>query len=210
MDHRFVCHFRKCRLCHSVPETEPRESLTATARRIDPWQAFRAGILVMAQLKTFLAQNQFISNSVIGIPMAESAGATPCPQPAAPAEAIQSSDGGVEGHVQSHALGLPPKYNRCGKRKPEGALPEGFGASKDEPAGIKPGSSETAAIDSCQEPVAADISDIPEIFHWVRKLLAEDDRRAENFVNWQELEAAIDEELPLFIRDGDHLKRWSA
>lgn len=65
----------------------------------------------------------------------------------APSEATKS-DGGVEGHAQSHALRQPLKYNRCGNRKPEGAAPEGFGASKDEPAGIKPGPSEPSSTRS--------------------------------------------------------------
>jgi hypothetical protein len=72
----------------------------------------------MTQLKTFLAQNEFISNSAADIPSAAgSAGATPCPQPRAPAAPIEVSV----------------------------ALPSG------------PVAAETAAIDSCQEPVAADL-----------------------------------------------------
>lgn len=51
---------------------------------------------------------------------------------------------------------------------------------------------------------------IGEIFHHARKLLAEDNRRAENFVDWQALEAALEEPLPLFIREGEHLKRRAA
>lgn len=51
---------------------------------------------------------------------------------------------------------------------------------------------------------------IGEIFHHARKLLAEDDRRAEDFVDWNAFETALEEPLPLFIRDGDQLKRRAA
>jgi hypothetical protein len=50
---------------------------------------------------------------------------------------------------------------------------------------------------------------ISEIFHYGRKLIAEDNRRAEDFVDFAELEAALAEPLPLFIRDGEHLRMWS-
>lgn len=50
---------------------------------------------------------------------------------------------------------------------------------------------------------------IGEIFHHARKLIAEDNRRAEDFINWQDFEAAL-EPLPLFIRDGKYLKRSAA
>ncbi|SRR5216684_2840729 len=50
---------------------------------------------------------------------------------------------------------------------------------------------------------------IGEIFFHARKLMAEDNRRAEDFVDWHALEAALDEPLPTFIRDGLHLRRWA-
>jgi len=53
-------------------------------------------------VKTFLPQNQFISNSVSHVPVdAGSAGATPCPQPPAPAVAIEVSADEIRGCAQS-------------------------------------------------------------------------------------------------------------
>lgn len=68
---------------------------------------------------------------------ATQAAALDMPSTEAAADLVHSSDGGVEGNAQSHALGLLPKYNQRGNWKPEGAPPEGFGASKDEPAGVE-------------------------------------------------------------------------
>jgi len=129
---------------------------------------------------------------------------------------IQSSDGGVEGHAQSHALGLPPKYNRCGKRKPEGALPEGFGASKDEPAGIKPGPSEALPSNegrpeeaSAPAPTKNPDADalgtefIHEIFFYARKLMT----NYPGFVLDEARFLADIEELPMFLREDGYLKR---
>jgi hypothetical protein len=48
---------------------------------------------------------------------------------------------------------------------------------------------------------------IGEIFIGAAKI---DNRRAEDFVDWPALEAALEEPLPLFIRDGAHLKRSAA
>jgi hypothetical protein len=61
-----------------------------------------------------------------------------------------------------------------------------------------------AAIDSCQEPVAADPIDcIPEIFHWVRKLLKDEHLPLSRFVlDEGAFMAAIDEE-PLFLRQAN-------
>jgi len=48
---------------------------------------------------------------------------------------------------------------------------------------------------------------IGEIFYHARKLLAEDNRRAEDYVDWDALKAAIEEPLPLFIREDGYLRR---
>ena len=53
---------------------------------------------------------------------------------------------------------------------------------------------------------ASDISHIHEIFHWVRKLM----RGHQGFVLDQAAFMAEVEEVPLFVRDGDHLRRWEA
>jgi hypothetical protein len=74
------------------------------------------------------------------------------------------------------------------------------------------GTSVSSAVTEPVRTVTADpIDHIHEIFFYVRKLLVEDNRRAEDFVDWQVLEAAVLEEepLPLFIRDGEHLRRWA-
>lgn len=73
---------------------------------------------------------------------------------------------------------------------------------------------EAPAVASVVAPsdVAAECSDlgtdcIGEIFHHARKLLAEDNRRAEDYVDWEALKAALEEPLPLFIRDDGYLRR---
>jgi hypothetical protein len=62
-----------------------------------------------------------------------------------------------------------------------------------------------AATDPCQEQVAASpIDHIHEIFHYVRKLMKQPPR----FVLDEAAFMAEVEEEPLFIRDGEHLRRW--
>jgi hypothetical protein len=82
----------------------------------------------------------------------------------------------------------------------------------------QPGPTQSAAVIATLPPSAAaepiqvepDATNcIGEIFHFARKLLARDGRHAEDFIDWQALEQALDEPLPMFIRDGEHLKRWS-
>jgi hypothetical protein len=106
-------------------------------------------------MKTFLAQNQFISNSDVHAPETSGSAAV-CVQPPLPTAAEQ---------VSFVSMDLITEQ------------------------------AETAAIDSYQEPMAAD--HIPEIFHWVRKLL-KDDRRF--VLDEGAFMAAIDEE-PLFLRN---------
>jgi hypothetical protein len=62
---------------------------------------------------------------------------------------------------------------------------------------------------NCQYDIHGATEHIGEIFYHARKLIAEDSRRDEDFVDFAELEAALAEPLPLFIRDGEHLKRWA-
>jgi hypothetical protein len=62
---------------------------------------------------------------------------------------------------------------------------------------------------NCQYDIHSATDNIGEIFYHARKLIAEDNRRAEDFIDFAELEAALAEPLPLFIRDGEHLKRWA-
>ena len=62
---------------------------------------------------------------------------------------------------------------------------------------------------NCQYDIHSGTDCIGEIFHHARKLLAEDSRNAGDFVDMRALEQALAEPLPLFIREGDHLRRWS-
>ena len=95
-------------------------------------------------MKTFLPQNQFISNSDAHVPVAsESAAASPCPP-------------------------------------------------------------STAAAVHFDEPGATDC--ISEIFFYARKLMKQPPR----FVLDEDTFMADVEEEPLFVRDGDHLRRWTA
>lgn len=81
---------------------------------------------------------------------------------------------------------------------PPQATEEAENADVRQTAGVESGTSE--AIDC-----------IGEIFHHARQRLAADDsRRAEDFVDWQALETALEEPWPLFIRDGGQLKRRAA
>lgn len=84
-------------------------------------------------------------------------------------------------------------------------------------AGVASGPSEplgAARTDVLQTVVAtvsasSETDCIGEIFYHARKLLAEDNRRAEDFVDLAALEQALAEPLPLFVRDGEHLRRWA-
>jgi len=57
---------------------------------------------------------------------------------------------------------------------------------------------------------AGDLDCIGEIFVGARKLIEPDDRRAEDYVDWDALEEALKEPLPLFIRDDGYLRRQAS
>jgi len=146
-------------------------------------------------MKTFLAQNQFISNSTSHVPVdVGSAAADDQPPLQAAADAIHSSDDGVENRATSDNV----------KRQERVAGLETRSATIQRQ--VSPaGSSETEGAVSVSA-ASSDISDIPEIFHWVRKLIKQSPRYV---LNEGEFMADVEEE-PLFLRDGDHLRRWSA
>jgi len=78
-----------------------------------------------------------------------------------------------------------------------------------EPSMTNGGDQETPASAPPKNPDASvlDATDcIHEIFHWVRKLM----RGHQGFVLDQAAFMAEVEEVPLFIRDGDHMRRWEA
>jgi hypothetical protein len=185
-------------------------------------------------MKTFLAQNQFMSSDA-NVPVAlESAAATPCPQP--PAAAVPNSAEALpSSQTAGSAVALKaacPGATAVPIPVSDGVLVKSLSSVEMEPSVTEAYAPSEAAIDSCQEPVAADCTGencenlkfvyectdgtvfhrcavcdrkayrsatdcIPEIFHWVRKLL-KDDRKFH--LDEAAFMAAIDEE-PLFLRN---------
>ena len=118
-------------------------------------------------MKTFLPQNQFISNSTALAPAAVgSVGASQVLQPQAPAAPFAA----------------PPSNE---------------------------GRHQEASAPRCTEPhdgALEDIDCINEIFFFARKLI----KQAPRYLLDEGAFMADIEEEPLFIRDGDHLRRWEA
>jgi hypothetical protein len=135
-------------------------------------------------MKTFLAQNQFMSSEAIVPEASGSAGITPCPRaPAVPnsAEALPSSQtAGSAVALKAACPGATAGIIQVSDGVFQESLPSGE---------IDP-----SVMLDC--PPSESISDIPEIFHWVRKLL-KDDRR---FVLDEGAFMAEIEEEPLFLR----------
>lgn len=151
-------------------------------------------------MTTFLAQNQFISNSTPHVPAGVGSAAADqvAPQVAA-AEPLQSSCGGnfpMRGPPDSTADISQAVTSR--NSGPQEALPSNERRPSEAPA------------PRCTEPHegagALGTEHIGEIFHWVRKLI-KDDRRF--VLNEGDFMAAIDEE-PLFLREDGYLQRREA
>jgi hypothetical protein len=148
-------------------------------------------------MKTFLAQNQFISNSaVIQPPTAESAVAS----------SLVRADAGATAAPISNpvAKATKGKAGTAGVNGPVRRSTAGTGLRVGEVSADLPATSEIMDATARRDEHPTD--HIPEIFYWVRKLL-KDDRR---FVLDTDAFMAEVEEVPLFVRDGDHLRRWTA
>jgi len=157
--------------------------------------------------------NPFLNSAVINPRTAGSAVASSDLQPRTTAAPIQSSDGGVQespasipdyNGVKSPALvtahGLSGKSCPLSRREagPSEAIPSNEGRPSEAPASAPPKNPDAGVLD------ATDC--IHEIFHWVRKLM----RGHQGFVLDEPAFMADVEEEPLFLRSGDHLRRWEA
>jgi len=159
-------------------------------------------------MKTFLPQNQFISNSVSHVPVdTGSAAASPCPPSTAAAVAISEAAGkhpfpsvsaDSEHEQQRKTLGVTDGRDHHYLADPDG----GYMGPRLSPAlGTSVG---IAATDPCQEPVAASpIDHIHEIFFHARKLM-KDDRR---FVLDEGAFTAALDEPPIFLQNWKMLAR---
>jgi hypothetical protein len=153
---------------------------------------------------TPLPKNEFIPNSSARPATEGSAAAKSCPQPRAAAALHSNSALASAMTADTDAapdLTDPPVAAAVLFADPDG----GYMSHGPSPAlGTSVG---IADADSCQEPASASpINHINEIFHYARKLM----RGHQGFVLDEAAFMADVEEVPLFIRSGDHLRRWEA
>jgi hypothetical protein len=141
-------------------------------------------------------------------PTAGSAVASSDLQPRATAEPFSVSDGVRLSSLPSGesdpsvTLGFAPSGT-------EGAVSRAAPSDKiNEPSMTNGGDQEASAPATPKNPDADALGTdcIHEIFHWVRKLM----RGHQGFVLDEPAFLADVEEEPLFLRDGDHLRRWEA
>ena len=111
------------------------------------------------------------------------------------------ADGGVEGHppqATGEAESADVRQTAGIEPGPSEAIPASTGGPQETPASAPPKNPDAGVLE------ATDC--IHEIFHWVRKLM----RGHQGFVLDEPAFMAELEEVPLFVRDGDHLRRWTA
>lgn len=135
--------------------------------------------------------NPFLTSAASFPAAAEPGAATRTPTPSAAPEPISQN---------------PPAYS--GDDGPPSQQTNRTCSAAGDRASGELGGEGSEAAQSIHDPDATD--NIGEIFTVPRRLLAEDNRRAEYFVDLAALEAVLDEELPTFLRDGaGHLRRWA-
>lgn len=153
--------------------------------------------------------NPFLNSASSFPALAESAAVTTTPTPSAAAEPISES----QANASAEARPTENWGRQAGLSDGEAAIvaPVAEDASRLAAGRTAAATSETMDAtsrrdeNSIHDPDATD--NIGEIFTVPRRLLAENNHRAEDFVDWAELEAALQEPLPLFIRDDGYLKR---
>ncbi len=188
-------------------------------------------------MKTFLAQNQFLSHPSVISPRTERSVAVSKPPPVADAAAALISNSAVStttaGSAAASSLvcadagaAVVSVSNPVANASVEARPPENWGRqaglSDGEAAIVAPvaegvsrlADERTSAATSefmdatarrDEHSISAATDHIHEIFHYVRNLMKQPPRF---LLDEAEFMAAVEEE-PLFIRDGEHLRRWA-